>query len=63
MIIIGWLLALLLSLFWGGFFFRMWIFHHRPNRLIRDTDGDILFFDPWRAIDEWIHNRRWHERG
>jgi hypothetical protein len=55
--------AILALLFWGGFFLRLWIFHHKPNRWIPDGYETILFFDPWRAIDEWIHDRRWHERG
>lgn len=52
MIVLAALLALLALLFLD-FLFYEWILHHKPNRRIGDTDGEILFFDPWLALRRW----------
>jgi hypothetical protein len=55
--------ALLFLLFWGGFFFREWVFYHRPNRRIPDGDGEIYYFDIRLALDEWLYDHKWSRHG
>lgn len=49
-------IALFLLIFWAVFILQGWAFRQRPNRIIYDGDGTIVFFDPWLALDEWIYD-------